>query len=294
MPVTGLPVAAEAVLSSLLSTHGLSSWKVAGKNQTTVVVLRFQQDGGRPFTASENSHGHWRRKPPAQIRRDQQRALERRLNGEHNVVMTLPPVDEHCVIADSHAFPCATVSSCAPVSCSARGNQADIKTDCLPTSVTSDLAFPQEDISPEHRDLDSIETTDSKNDQNGENLRVDVDANDAIIHEDAENAVDSDYLREAFESFRLHLDQDLRGSLRDALSFDGKDQGVIPSSTSPVSMPEATSSHGAEDVDERNRVPVPESGSGATQGKEAKGGKSPTRPQRDKRRRQPQRTVRRC
>ena len=41
MPVSGLPVAVNAVLTDLLQEQALTSWKVVGDTTVTVVVLRF-------------------------------------------------------------------------------------------------------------------------------------------------------------------------------------------------------------------------------------------------------------
>ena len=41
MPVSGLPVAVNAVLIDLLQEQALTSWKVVGDTTVTVVVLRF-------------------------------------------------------------------------------------------------------------------------------------------------------------------------------------------------------------------------------------------------------------
>ena len=73
MPVTGLPAAAEAALSSLVQTQGLKSWKVVGEGRSTVMVLRFQPEDGQPCT--ETSSQYFRLKPPSQRRRDLQRRI---------------------------------------------------------------------------------------------------------------------------------------------------------------------------------------------------------------------------
>ena len=81
MPVTGLPAAAEAALTSLLQTHGLLSWKVVNEGRPTVVVLRFQPDDEQPF--SKVSSQHYRRKPPSQRRRDLKRHITFQQRYEH-------------------------------------------------------------------------------------------------------------------------------------------------------------------------------------------------------------------
>ena len=79
MPVVGLPTAAEASLSDLLTTQALTSWKVVGEGDSTVVVLRFHQDGRPPYhQAMPNSLGYFRRKAPCQIKRDEIRSQRRR------------------------------------------------------------------------------------------------------------------------------------------------------------------------------------------------------------------------
>ena len=79
MPVVGLPTAAEAALSDLLTTQALTSWKVVGEGDSTVVVLRFHQDGRPPYHRTmPNSLGYFRRKAPCQIKRDEIRSQRRR------------------------------------------------------------------------------------------------------------------------------------------------------------------------------------------------------------------------
>lgn len=76
MPATGLPSAVEKLLATLMTDHRVVSWKVTGEGEQSVIVIRLtscQQDGTAPLPT-----GHWRRKAPAQVRRDQQRAAQRR------------------------------------------------------------------------------------------------------------------------------------------------------------------------------------------------------------------------
>jgi len=139
MPVAGLPAAVEVVVSTLLTTQRLTSWKVAGESETTVLVLRFRQDGSQPCTASESSRGQWRRKPPSQLRRDQQRAQGHGQSGEH---VSSPPA-----LAENEPASAATsdvLSSCCKSSSDA---QPESSTTCRPR-VTSDLPCTRTDLQP--------------------------------------------------------------------------------------------------------------------------------------------------
>jgi hypothetical protein len=82
MPVVGLPTTVEVALGSLLAEKTVSSWKITGQGDTTVVVLRLRsdkpvQDGGDSMEQC-NNNVYYRRKNPSQLRRDRQRAAERR------------------------------------------------------------------------------------------------------------------------------------------------------------------------------------------------------------------------
>ena len=72
MPVTGLPAALEIMLSTLLENETMSSFKVVGERNSTVVVLRFSSDVSQPST-TDRSTNCWRKKPPAQLLRDRRR-----------------------------------------------------------------------------------------------------------------------------------------------------------------------------------------------------------------------------
>ena len=89
MTVTGFPAAADIVLSTLLATETLSSWKVDGNENQTVVVLRFTK--GQPF-AMDNAQARFRLKPPAQVRRDRKRAQVHRecINGRSTYLSSVP------------------------------------------------------------------------------------------------------------------------------------------------------------------------------------------------------------
>ena len=80
MPVAGLPVPLETVLTSWLTTRD---------SGTTVVVIRFREDESQPLFECHIKKGAWKRKTPSQRQRDQQRAEQDRAKGEPKAVVTL-------------------------------------------------------------------------------------------------------------------------------------------------------------------------------------------------------------
>jgi hypothetical protein len=114
MPVVGLPTTVEVALGSLLAEKSVSSWKITGQGDTTVVVLRLRgdspvQDGGDSMAKGNNVY--YRRKNPSQLRRDRQRAAERKLQkcseleaSALNVhASSFSPVIEHELFVDTDA-----------------------------------------------------------------------------------------------------------------------------------------------------------------------------------------------
>jgi len=82
MPVTGLPIAVETSLNALLSGHAVSSWKIVGEGDSTVVVFRLKPIPDSTTTtnmasAMPSAHSYYRRKPPSQLKRDHDRAVLR-------------------------------------------------------------------------------------------------------------------------------------------------------------------------------------------------------------------------
>jgi len=79
MPVSGLPVAVNGVLTDLLQEQALTSWKVVGDTTTAVVVLRFSPADPAAITTSQpgRSQVTFRKKPPSRVRRDRMGAEER-------------------------------------------------------------------------------------------------------------------------------------------------------------------------------------------------------------------------
>eukprot|EP00745_Piridium_sociabile_P024463 TRINITY_DN3871_c0_g2_i2.p1 TRINITY_DN3871_c0_g2~~TRINITY_DN3871_c0_g2_i2.p1 ORF type:complete len:303 (-),score=53.62 TRINITY_DN3871_c0_g2_i2:237-1145(-) len=87
MPVTGLPAAVETTLSALLAENSVSSWKIAGEGVNTVVVLRLKpvdpevtttNMAAEPVLNRNTQVQYYRRKPPSQVRRDQERAKQQK------------------------------------------------------------------------------------------------------------------------------------------------------------------------------------------------------------------------
>ena len=90
MPVAGLPAAVETTLNALLTENVVTSWKVAGEGDGAVVVIRLKSSQANTMstnmaTSSTSGSGQpsvqcFRRKPPSQLRRDQERAQQRKAN----------------------------------------------------------------------------------------------------------------------------------------------------------------------------------------------------------------------
>ena len=100
MPVSGLPGAVEVTLTALLQDNSVTSWKVAGEGDSTVVVLRLKPANSTTTTMADpvlnrgSQVQYFRKKPPCQVRRDQERARKGRQqakqqNSESNVCHTL-------------------------------------------------------------------------------------------------------------------------------------------------------------------------------------------------------------
>ena len=81
MSALGLPRSLENLLTTLMSDHHLSSWKVASEGGKAVIVLRLNQtacEDGNSNTQPLHTNGSWRKKSPSQTQRDRQRAADRR------------------------------------------------------------------------------------------------------------------------------------------------------------------------------------------------------------------------
>ena len=100
MPVTGLPIAAETSLNALLSGHAVSSWKIVGEGDSTVVVFRLKLNSELTTTNMAAPmppvRAHYRRKPPSQLRRDQERAATRQQQHHIPEYQASDIVDNNC------------------------------------------------------------------------------------------------------------------------------------------------------------------------------------------------------
>ena len=78
MPVAGLQAAAKGALNALLVDNNVSSWKVVGDGDSTLIVLRLKphaHSSSADMADWHNTQGqYFRRKPPSQIRRDRERS----------------------------------------------------------------------------------------------------------------------------------------------------------------------------------------------------------------------------
>ncbi|KAL8566911.1 hypothetical protein ACOMHN_008768 [Nucella lapillus] len=82
MPVTGLPATLERTLTALLTDNAVSSWKIAGERDNTVVVLRLKAENpvSTPSMAdpilNQQTQIQYRKQSPGQLRRDRERATK--------------------------------------------------------------------------------------------------------------------------------------------------------------------------------------------------------------------------
>ena len=160
MTVTGLPAAADIVLSTLLAMETLSSWKVDGTEYQTVVVLRFTK--GQPFAMDNNAQVKFRRKPPAQVARDEKRAQKHReYMNARSTYLSSGPRELH-----EQNIPCDFVDA--------------VKNPCKPSrSVTSDppsnTQYQITDKSTTQADRDDCCNTEGQHSQVPTDASLDVD-----------------------------------------------------------------------------------------------------------------------
>ena len=74
MPVEGLPFTLECMLNAALRDNKLSSFKIDGRGNQTVVVLRLTGNISTQPPVTEDSSVAYRRKCPSQVNRDRRRA----------------------------------------------------------------------------------------------------------------------------------------------------------------------------------------------------------------------------
>eukprot|EP00745_Piridium_sociabile_P026525 TRINITY_DN4238_c0_g1_i6.p1 TRINITY_DN4238_c0_g1~~TRINITY_DN4238_c0_g1_i6.p1 ORF type:complete len:306 (-),score=64.70 TRINITY_DN4238_c0_g1_i6:208-1125(-) len=143
MPVTGFPATLERTLTALMVDNAISSWKVAGEGDNTTVVLRLKPVS-TPATTTTNMAGpvlnrstqiqYFRRKPPSQIRRDQERARQQRQASEQQQRKTSESQHRDCAVdtnnmTDSeHEEPAAQYTTTHP---DQLANEEQVKADGL-------------------------------------------------------------------------------------------------------------------------------------------------------------------
>ena len=225
MPVTGLPAASEAALTTLIQTQGLLSWKVVGEGRTTVVVLRFQPEDGQPFANASSQY--YRRKAPSQRRRDLNRHIAFQQRYGHSTTRSLPhasgPVDCSNPKADNQSNATEKVPHEAQLihaSVDARSSRApNVSSVCAP--AVSGLSENSTDPivsteTPEGANEAEIET---KKDESSEELTLEV-------------------VRKCFEKVSKKMDEDTCrhiSSLRSALrSCHDSFPAATPSSPPPA------------------------------------------------------------
>ena len=120
MAVLGLPRAAESCLTTLLTDHSVTSWKLTGEGDSTVFILRLRP--GHDTTGPPLSPVTFRRKPPCAIRRDRERAILRQQErgqpkGANAKADTTPAIDnsngreKHTIDSDQEATVCKIIEA---------------------------------------------------------------------------------------------------------------------------------------------------------------------------------------
>ena len=187
-PVTGLPLAVETLLDSLLRSMRLTSWNVSG-GKTVSVTLRFgeqEQDGSQSIAYTP---GSFRRKTPSSVRRDRKRKqkwlvgnnsdildsgslahIDQRSdsldldNCEHN--NEVPNLHEHAYSLQHHNVACQTVThgvgQCDLENQSAEVNCSDCNIEALTNSSTPESKLQCFSDTPIMKCDDPISDSDSK------------------------------------------------------------------------------------------------------------------------------------
>ncbi|GFR78783.1 hypothetical protein ElyMa_000540200 [Elysia marginata] len=90
MPVSGFPTILENILNSLFQESELASYKLAGNQQKTTLVLRFDAMADTSVsTCHLSTPAEVRRKSPSQLRRDRRRLHHRYLLSKEDVPVCL-------------------------------------------------------------------------------------------------------------------------------------------------------------------------------------------------------------
>ena len=99
MPVEGLPITLEGALSTLIKGNPLTSFKIDGRGDNIVVVLRFST--GQP---NDTAARRYRLKPPSQQARDKRRAGIRKgqVSGDRSPMPLFMPTPPSQLAEKSH------------------------------------------------------------------------------------------------------------------------------------------------------------------------------------------------
>ena len=91
MPLYGLPFILEKTLGQMIDDELLQSWTIHGKDNFTVVTIRFNMEA----TEDNTKDIRYKKAKPSQIKRDRERAERRTLEGSNNAhVESLENVDK--------------------------------------------------------------------------------------------------------------------------------------------------------------------------------------------------------
>ncbi|GFR94347.1 hypothetical protein ElyMa_002665900 [Elysia marginata] len=94
MPVSGFPTILENILNSLFQESQLASYKLAGNQQKTTLVLRFDAMADTSVSTSHlSTPAEARRKSPSQFRRDRRRLHHRYLLSKEDAPVCLYDIE---------------------------------------------------------------------------------------------------------------------------------------------------------------------------------------------------------
>jgi hypothetical protein len=115
MPVEGLPSALEGALTSLLQENPLSSFKIDGRPDSTVVIIRFTRGQENNMATSRPTlQRSYRTKPPSQLHRDRKRAeqyMKEKVGDSRSTMPLFQPTPPSTQFATPTAFSDSVVSN---------------------------------------------------------------------------------------------------------------------------------------------------------------------------------------
>ena len=247
MPVAGLPAALDVLLTSLLTTEELSSWKVDGERESAVVVLRFRQQDGQPLLSNDNV-GYWKRKTPAQRHRDQLRAEQRRKGERRRFPTFLKPAKADVDVA----------KSIPSTYCDARDSRHDVPTHYVPTpTMTSD---PSSCADETEIAISAVIQNPSPSDPSIHDEDPDKTSSksEATVHKDLEKIMKAvgEHMSRRQEEFQRKLKSEL-DSIRSADRNDDRTDPLPTSPGDPTNDPETSLLNSFETSVSRPRVSRP-------------------------------------